>query len=79
METDCLPLRARDANSSEGLPVHRHFHHKASSVYAFQHEVDAWWKNRTVRSSEMQAAQSASFRPEFPSGATDREEYQAAK
>ena len=30
----------------EGLPVHRHFHEKASSVYAFGYEVDAWLKSR---------------------------------
>jgi hypothetical protein len=26
----------------EGLPVHRHVHAKASSVYAFKGEIDAW-------------------------------------
>ena len=26
----------------EGLPVHRHFHRKLGSVYAFRSEVDAW-------------------------------------
>jgi hypothetical protein len=30
----------------EGLPVHRHIHSKASSVYAFKHEVDAWRQSR---------------------------------
>lgn len=30
----------------EGLPVHRHFHAKASSVCAFKHEVDAWLHRR---------------------------------
>ena len=30
----------------EGLPVHRHLHRKAGSVYAFRSEVDAWWNNR---------------------------------
>jgi phosphoserine phosphatase RsbU/P len=38
---------------SEGLPVHRHFHDKAGSVYAFPYEVDAWWKNRSVRKPGM--------------------------
>jgi tetratricopeptide (TPR) repeat protein len=32
---------------SEGLPIHRHSHGKSSSVYAFAHELDAWWNNRT--------------------------------
>jgi TolB-like protein len=26
----------------EGLPVHRHEHKKQATVYAFQHEIDAW-------------------------------------
>jgi len=26
----------------EGLPVHRHFHRKLGSVFAFRSEVDAW-------------------------------------
>ncbi len=30
----------------EGLPVWRHFHSKASSVYAFKNEVDAWLHSR---------------------------------
>lgn len=27
----------------EGLPVHRHQHHKAGSVYAYKSELDLWW------------------------------------
>ena len=30
----------------EGLPVHRHLHHKLGSVYAFASEIDAWWQSR---------------------------------
>lgn len=30
----------------EGLPVHRHLHTKAGSVYAFRAELDAWWSKR---------------------------------
>lgn len=30
----------------EGLPVHRHVHGKLGSVYAFQHEIDEWWRSR---------------------------------
>lgn len=30
----------------EGLPVHRQFHVKASTVHAFRHEIDAWVENR---------------------------------
>ncbi len=31
----------------EGLPVHRHFHDRQGSVYAFRHDLDAWQRNRT--------------------------------
>jgi YVTN family beta-propeller protein len=31
---------------SEGLPVHRHVHHKLASVYAFTAELDAWRERR---------------------------------
>ncbi len=31
---------------TEGLPVHRHPHHKRDSVYAYTSELDAWWKSR---------------------------------
>jgi Tol biopolymer transport system component len=30
---------------TEGLPVHRHSHEKASSVYAYKSEIDRWWNN----------------------------------
>lgn len=32
---------------SEGLPVRRHDHAKASSVYAFKREIDAWLQSRS--------------------------------
>lgn len=31
---------------SEGLPVHRHEHASASSIYAFKSELDTWWASR---------------------------------
>lgn len=31
--------------SEQQLPVHRHFHHSAQTVYAFKNELDAWWAN----------------------------------
>ncbi|HKS67779.1 MAG TPA: hypothetical protein VJR26_11110 [Candidatus Acidoferrales bacterium] len=34
----------------EGMPVHRHLHDKAGSVYAFRGELDAWTRSRNVRS-----------------------------
>src|SRR5712692_1693832 len=30
----------------EGLPVHRQFHVKAGTVWAFKHDIDAWFRNR---------------------------------
>jgi hypothetical protein len=36
----------------EGLRVHRHFHAKASSVYAFKHEINAWLHSRRRSASE---------------------------
>jgi Tol biopolymer transport system component len=33
----------------EGMPVHRHLHHKLGSVYAFRTELDAWWLTRSPR------------------------------
>ena len=32
----------------EGLPVHRHLHHKQASVYAYRSEIDAWIENRST-------------------------------
>lgn len=34
---------------SEGLPVHRHFHSRQGTVYAFEAEIEAWWQNRRAR------------------------------
>jgi TolB-like protein/Tfp pilus assembly protein PilF len=33
----------------EELPVHRHLHEKAGSIYAFKSEIDKWWSNRRPR------------------------------
>src|SRR5690242_19485705 len=30
----------------EGMPVHRHLHEKAGSVYAFRADLDAWTRTR---------------------------------
>lgn len=35
----------------EGMPVHRHLHDKAGSVFAFRGELDAWARGRHVRTS----------------------------
>jgi hypothetical protein len=37
----------------EGLPVKRHVHAKASSVYAFKQEVDAWLNSRDWAANEL--------------------------
>src|SRR5436309_10124228 len=36
----------------EGLPVHRHFHVKARTVYAFNREIDVWLTGRGQAQSE---------------------------
>jgi hypothetical protein len=36
----------------EALPVHRHVHAKASSVWAFKHQMDAWLHSRNRPPSE---------------------------
>lgn len=33
----------------EALPVHRHFHNRQGTVYAFQSEIEAWWQQRRIR------------------------------
>ncbi len=33
---------------SEGLPVRRQYHKKAGSVYAYRHELEAWWIARSA-------------------------------
>lgn len=45
----------------EGLPVQRHFHSKASSVYAFKNEVDAWLHGRRHTLSLATLSRSAGF------------------
>jgi hypothetical protein len=36
----------------ESLPVHRLQHEKAGTVYAYKHELDAWWTARAEREPE---------------------------
>jgi TolB-like protein/Flp pilus assembly protein TadD len=36
----------------EGMPVHRHVHHKRGSVYAYGSELDAWLQSRRLRLEE---------------------------
>ncbi len=39
----------------EGMPVHRHLHDKAGSVFAFRSELNAWARGRHVRASQESA------------------------
>jgi TolB-like protein/Tfp pilus assembly protein PilF len=44
----------------EGLPVRRHLHQKRGTVYAYRHEIDAWWHGRRARlESEPEAPETA--------------------
>jgi hypothetical protein len=43
----------------EGLPVHRHLHRRANSVYAYRAEIDDWW-DREARSIEVRPIQAPS-------------------
>ncbi len=38
----------------EGMPVHRHLHHKRGSVYALSSDLDAWRQGRKLRFEEEQ-------------------------
>ena len=40
----------------EGLPVHRHFHRRLSSVFAFRSEVDAWCRRVSRASTDLGGA-----------------------
>src|SRR5271166_228855 len=58
----------------EGMPVHRHLHHKRGSVYALSSELDGWRQSRKLSSPEEQEpaqgipADSAGRRTTIPRG-----------
>ena len=54
--------------TSEGLPVHRHYHHRRATVYAYRHELDAWRVERGSNGARASAASSAArrWRPSNP-------------
>jgi TolB-like protein len=52
----------------EGMPVHRHLHHKRGSVYALSSELDAWQQSRKLRFDDVQEPA-----PEAPAG-SDRQQ-----
>ena len=43
----------------EGMPVHRHVHDRAGSVYAFQADLDAWTRSRNRKVTPVQPAKSS--------------------
>jgi Tol biopolymer transport system component len=45
---------------AEGLPVHRHVHEKAASVYAYSGELDAWVQSRGAKSQASAAGMARS-------------------
>jgi len=40
----------------EGLPVHRHFHSRRSTVFAFRSEIEVWAKRRTEIAAPVRAS-----------------------
>lgn len=47
----------------EYLPVHRHYHERIGSIYAFKNEIDIWRKSRSCRSTDSVCQGSASTAP----------------
>ena len=47
LNRDVRTVRRWEKN--QGLPVRRHQHQKAASVYAYRSEIDAWWKGEQKR------------------------------
>ena len=45
----------------EGLPVHRHTHHKQATVYAARSEIDTWLENRDTGLDKDEPAQEFRF------------------
>ena len=52
----------------EGMPVHRHLHHKRGSIYALTSELDAWQQSRKLPLEEEKAAT-----PEAPEEVTSQQ------
>jgi TolB-like protein/Flp pilus assembly protein TadD len=48
----------------EGMPVHRHLHDKAGSVYAYSSELDAWQKSRKQKLGELEPEGEAQPQPQ---------------
>ena len=52
----------------EGMPVHRHVHHKRGSVYALIEELDGWVESRRLRAPETEDKTEAEMLPAAPGG-----------
>ncbi|MGC2400486.1 MAG: hypothetical protein WA510_11905, partial [Acidobacteriaceae bacterium] len=52
LHRDVTTVQRRE--KQEGMPVHRHLHHKRGSVYALSSELDAWRQSRKLRLDEVQ-------------------------
>ncbi len=52
--------------AEEGMPVRRHLHGKAGTVYAFAPELDAWWKERGAILAAQNGAEEALVVPAEP-------------
>src|SRR4051812_26544883 len=50
----CSVATAQRWERDEGLPVHRHFHKKISTVFAYCSELDAWLQSTTSANGEPQ-------------------------
>jgi TolB-like protein/Tfp pilus assembly protein PilF len=55
----------------EGMPVHRHLHHKRGSVYALSSELDVWRQGRKLRSEEKQEEEQEEKHEEEPELASE--------
>ena len=65
---------ARRWERAEGLPVHRHMHHKLGRVYALRSELDAWRKTR-ARSPRPEVALSIAVLPFASAGLLPEDVY----
>ena len=71
---------AKRWEKEEGLPIHRHFHGKRDSVYAYRAELDGWWENRGATLNDENGAADAASLPETerlpPGSGVEKPEHQ---
>jgi Tol biopolymer transport system component len=56
----------------EGMPVHRHLHHRLGSVYAYRTELDAWTHGRNPPATPEPGGAVGAPAPASPAAASDR-------